>query len=75
MKLSGKTALITGGSRGIGRAVTVRLAADGTFIYVNYFRNESAALETLRMAKKWGGEMCPFDVSNFEVTRDTVVIS
>lgn len=74
MRLSGKIAIITGGSRGIGRAVAVKLAEYGVFIYVNYLRNESAALETLRMVKEKGGDgkTCPFDVSNFEATRDSV---
>ncbi len=41
--LSGKTALVTGGSRGIGRAIAVRLARCGADIAVNYVHNESAA--------------------------------
>ena len=74
MRLSGKIALITGGSRGIGRAVAIKLAEDGAFIYINYLRNESAALDTLRMAKEKGGDgsISPFDVSNFEATREAV---
>jgi len=74
MRLSGKIALITGGSRGIGRAVAVKLAEDGAFVYINYLRNESAALETLRMVKKVGGDgkINPFDVSNFEAIRASV---
>lgn len=43
MKLKGKTALVTGGSRGIGRAICLSLAQEGANIVVNYLRNSSAA--------------------------------
>ncbi|MFA4915676.1 MAG: 3-oxoacyl-[acyl-carrier-protein] reductase [Syntrophales bacterium] len=74
MSLSGKTALITGGSRGIGRASAVKLAGEGAFVYINYLQNESAALDTLLAIRKKGGEgkIIPFDVSNFEATRASV---
>jgi len=55
MELAGKTVLVTGGSRGIGRAITLRLAEAGAAIIVNYLRNERAALETCAEVRDRGG--------------------
>ena len=46
MSVVGKYALVTGGSRGIGRAVAVRLAAMGYGVMVNYLSNTAAAEES-----------------------------
>lgn len=60
-----KYALITGGSRGIGRAVAIRLAQAGFPIVINYVQHEAAAKETRNEIEKTGGkaELLRFDVS------------
>ena len=50
MPLRGKVALITGGSRGIGRTITLKLAAEGADVIINYFRKKSAAELTAQEA-------------------------
>ncbi|WP_343690203.1 3-oxoacyl-ACP reductase FabG [Chitinophaga sp.] len=61
-----KCALITGGSRGIGRAICVKMAEMGYYVIVNYKGNEAAANETLEAVRAKGsnGEALQFDVAN-----------
>ena len=59
-RLEGKVAVVTGGSRDIGRAVSVKLAKEGAKVCVNYCNNEAKALETLDMIKEVGGEAILF---------------
>jgi len=63
-----KYALVTGGSRGIGRAICVELAAKGIPVIINYVSNEDAANEAKRLVEENGGiaELLPFDVANGE---------
>ncbi len=68
MSLQGKTVLVTGGSRGIGRAVCVRLARMGGHVYCNYVSNPAAAEETLELIRAAGGngEALAFDVADVD---------
>ena len=63
-----KYALVTGGSRGIGRAVAIRLSQAGIPVVINYVQNETAATETKAEIEKAGGqaELLRFDVSQPE---------
>ena len=56
MKLQDKIAVVTGGSRGIGRGIATRLAADGATVIVNYKGNEEAAREVVAQIEKSGGK-------------------
>lgn len=62
----GKTVLVTGGSRGIGRAICLKMASLGYYILINYKGNEAAANETLEQVKALGaeGEIIQFDVQD-----------
>lgn len=55
MKLQGKTAIVTGGSRDIGRAISVKLASEGANVAVNWYDNESDADATLSAIEQAGG--------------------
>jgi 3-oxoacyl-[acyl-carrier protein] reductase len=63
-----KAAIVTGASRGIGRAVAVELGGRGFYVAVNYRSGAKAAEETLRLVREAGGdgETIPFDVADRE---------
>ena len=56
MKLEGKVAIITGGARDLGRAISVKLASEGAKVVINYFDNPEDAQETLKMVQDAGSE-------------------
>jgi 3-oxoacyl-[acyl-carrier protein] reductase len=58
MDLNGKVAVVTGGSRGIGRAIALRLAAEGARVVVNFQGNQAAADEVVSSIQAAGGDAC-----------------
>jgi 3-oxoacyl-[acyl-carrier protein] reductase len=68
LSLENKVAIVTGGSRGIGRAVALELAARGAAVVVNYNKSPDAANEVVRMIEEAGGKAAAFqaDVSDFK---------
>jgi 3-oxoacyl-[acyl-carrier protein] reductase len=66
MNLQGQVALVTGASRGIGRAIALSLSRAGAHVIVNYRGNQAAAEESLSaiIAQGGKGELCPFDVAD-----------
>ena len=55
-KLKGKVAVVTGGSRDIGRAISVGLAKEGAKVVVNYNSSEAGAMETVQQIESFGGD-------------------
>ena len=72
--LSGKIALVTGGSRGIGKASAVLLARQGARVIITYAKDEAAARQTVEAIEAAGGaaEAERLDVGSFEQTESTV---
>jgi len=69
-RLDGKVAVVTGGSRGIGRAISLLLAKAGAHVVVNYAGNETAARETLEQIQAAGGRG---ELKQFSVTDEAAV--
>ena len=70
-----KVALVTGGSRGIGRAVAVALGAEGARVIVNYAGNEEAAAATAKLVVDAGGPeptLMRFDVSDAQAVTEAI---
>ncbi|MBI2487037.1 MAG: 3-oxoacyl-[acyl-carrier-protein] reductase [Deltaproteobacteria bacterium] len=74
MQFKDKVALVTGASRGIGRAVAVELALHGASVVVNYTSNESAAKNVFKEIESSGGkcQLCRFDVSDSLKVQDEI---
>lgn len=74
MKLQGRVALVTGASRGIGKAVALALGREGAKVMINYRENQAAAQKTLGELSAAGGEgeLCPFDVADENQVEEAV---
>jgi 3-oxoacyl-[acyl-carrier protein] reductase len=74
MMLEKKIALVTGGSRGIGRAVCLKLASMGATVGINYVSNSTAAEETLKQVEAIGGKgfMARFDVADAGAVQENI---
>jgi 3-oxoacyl-[acyl-carrier protein] reductase len=72
--LSGKVALVTGASRGIGRATAEALAAQGAYVVVNYVRGKEDAERVVQAIQDKGGkaEALGFDVADMKATEDAI---
>jgi len=74
MKLEGKKAIVTGGSRGIGKAITLMFAKEGADVLVNYHSNDAAAKETVAEVEKLGrkGIAVAADVADYKSAQNMV---
>ena len=72
MELLGQVAVVTGGSRGIGKGIALALAEAGADLVINYRKDEKAAGETAHRIKVMGRKTLAVqgDVSNFETARE-----
>ena len=70
----GKVALVTGASRGLGRAIAMRLAAEGAFVAIGYKDGREGAEATLEALRVQGGDGCVsrFDVTDPRATEDAI---
>ncbi|MFA9397096.1 MAG: elongation factor P 5-aminopentanone reductase [Clostridiaceae bacterium] len=71
MKLNGEISIVTGASKGIGRAIAIELAKEGAFVIINYKNDEDGAIETRNMIKNIGGysEIIKADIAIYEQSK------
>src|SRR5690242_1198461 len=74
MSLAGRTALVTGASRGLGRAIALRLARDGASLAINYSQREERAESLASEIRSCGGTAmtCRADVANSQQVKAMV---
>lgn len=75
--LEGKVAIVTGSSRGIGRAIAIELASRGAAVVINYLKSSAAAEEVASEIQSASGQaqVCQADVSDFSAAQDLVKFS
>lgn len=73
-KLQGKIALVTGGTRGIGKAIALELAKEGATVIINYSKDDLAAEETLKEIEVFGGysKLYKGDISNYDICKNMI---
>lgn len=71
-RLDGKIALVTGGAKGIGRAIVKKLASEGATVVINYRGSQAQAEETLQEMQVTGGKgsMIACDISDYQKTKE-----
>jgi NAD(P)-dependent dehydrogenase (short-subunit alcohol dehydrogenase family) len=74
MTLEGRVALVTGGSRGIGKAIALALAADGADVAINYRRDEDAARETVGEIEGLGRKAAAYQASIDDLEADQAMV-
>jgi 3-oxoacyl-[acyl-carrier protein] reductase len=75
LSLAGKVAIVTGGSRGIGKAVVSLLASFGAKVVVNYVRDEQAATATVALAREHGAEAIAIQADVAQLTDSTRLVN
>ncbi|MFQ5382220.1 MAG: SDR family NAD(P)-dependent oxidoreductase [Dehalococcoidia bacterium] len=75
MQLEGRVALVTGGSRGIGRAISLTLAREGAAVAVNYRRDEESAAETVAAIEAAGGRARAYQASVGDLEADRTMVA
>ena len=75
MSLVGRVALVTGGSRGVGRVIATTLAASGAVVAVNYRRDEEAAAETVSLIEAAGGQARAYAASVDDFAQDEEMVA
>jgi 3-oxoacyl-[acyl-carrier protein] reductase len=74
MSLEGRVALVTGGGRGAGRAISLGLAADGAAVAVNYRKDADAAKETVAAIEAAGGRASAYQASVDDDAQDAAMV-
>ncbi len=72
--LKGKIALVTGGTRGIGKAIAIELIKEGATVILNYSKDDLSAEETLKEIEALGGyaKLYKGDISKYEICKSMI---